>query len=463
MIEKLFFLAMLCLPMTCIEGIPYLGEIRHEVSAYIFLFLIGLSLFPLLAVKGNHSAALRDKVFGLPIIMIVMFSVIALSFAPNFITIKDNYFLGRTGLGKFASASAVILYGFGIAFLTYHLAAKHSWDKLIVSPLAWSVLLCAIFSSFEMMAHWSGAMAGVFKIISTPFYSDFATMEGDTRLRSFAFEPPDFANTAGYIWPWILAAVMATKGAKWILFVTLFLVLNGMIILAEARTSLVVITGLVAVFIMLRVIFLPEHRLGNPEKMLAPVTWLFALFLPLGIAVIAYFFNDIVFAVVSSDNISNLSRLASMTSALRMFAESPLYGVGFGQFGFHAAEYMPSWGYYSWEIQLWLFGPMGFWPAVYSVYARFAADMGIVGVLFWLGLWLWLARAVLVETLQYRIRTGEVPFAAYPLILSCFAVLLAGVPCDSVRSPMIWVTMGLVCRYLASMAVSRREAAEAAA
>ncbi len=463
MIEKLFFLALLCLPMTSIAGIPFLGELQYEVSAHIFLALLALSFFPLMAMKGGLGSASRDRVYGLPLIMMLMLSVMALSFVPNFVTIRDSYFLGRTGLGKFASAAVVILYGFGIAFLTYHLAAKRGWDDLIVKPLAWSVLLCALFSSFEMMAHWSGAMSGVFKLISAPFYSGIDALEsGDTRLRSFAFEPPDFANTAGYIWPWLLAALMAARGSKRILFAVLFFLLNVMIVLAEARTSLVVMTGLVTVFILLRVIFLPVHRLGNPEKMLAPVTWLFVLFFPLGIAVIACFFNDLVFAVVASDNVSNLSRLASMTAAFKMFGESPLYGFGFGQFGFHAATFMPSWGYYSWEIQHWLFGSTGFWPAVYSVYARFAADMGIIGVVFWLGLWLWLARAVLVETIQYRIRTGEVPFAAYPLILSCFVVLLAGIPCDSVRAPMIWVTLGLVCRYLASMAASRRVAAEAA-
>ncbi len=464
MIEKLFFFALLCLPMTSIAGLSFLGEIQHEVSAHIFLVILALSFFPLMSMRRGFSSAPRDKIYGLPLIMMLMFSVIVISFVPNFVTIRDSYFLGRTGLGKFTSAAAVVLYGFGIAFVTYHLAAKRGWDDLIVKPLAWSVLLCALFSFFEMMAQWNGAMSGLFKLISAPFYSGLEAMEGgDTRLRSFAFEPPDFANTAGYIWPWLLAAMMTTRGSKRILFTILFVLLNAMIVLAEARTSMVVMSGLVAVFILLRVIFLPAHRLGNPEKMLAPVTWLFVLFFPLGIAVIAYFFNDLVFAVVSSDNISNLSRLASMTAAFRMFEVSPLYGLGFGQFGFHAAEFMPAWGYYSWEIQHWLFGPTGFWPAVYSIYARFAADMGLIGIVFWLGLWLWLARAVLVETIQYRIRTGDVPFAAYPLILSCFAVLLAGIPCDTVRSPMIWVTMGLACRYLFSMAQSRRMAAQALA
>ena len=463
MIDKLFFLALLIIPMTSITGLPFLGEIQHEASAYVFLVIMALSAAPVLVHFRIAGVQTRERIFALPTIMTLMLCVIALSFVPNFITIKDSYFLGRGGLEKFASATILVLYGFGVSFLTYFIAERRGWDHLIVKPLAWSVVICAVFSFFELAARYSGAMSGLFQIISAPFYGDIPILEWDMRLRSLAFEPPDFANTAGYIWPWLLAALMATRGAKQAIFIALFILLNIMIILSEARTSLVVITGLVSVFLLLRFVFLPARQEGHPEKLVAPVSALFALFIPAGIAIIAYYFDDMVFAVVSEDNISNLSRLASMTAAMRMFEASPFYGFGFGQFGFHAAQYMPAWGFYSWEIQTWLFGPIGYWPAVYSVYARFAADMGIPGVLFWLSLWLWLARAVLVETLHYRERTGEVPFAAYPLILSCFGVLLAGIPCDSIRAPMIWVTLGLTCRYLATMRQARLLAAQTGA
>jgi len=451
MINILFFMALFCLPMTSVRGLAFLGEIQHEVSAYFFLVLIGLFGARIAASLRPDRFMVHERVFGLPFIMAAMFSIIALSFVPNFVSIRDSFFLGRSGLEKFVSATILVVYGFGIAFLTYDYAAKRPWDDLIVRPLAWSVVACAVFSFFEMTMRWTGAMDGFFRVLSSPFYGDIPVLEWDERLRSFAFEPPDFANTAGYIWPWILGALLTTRGAMRWLFAGLFVVLNGMILLSGARTGFIFLGGLGLVFLALRLLFLPPHRLGRPEKMVAPATLVFAVFVPCVLILVAFFFDDLVFTVVAGENVSNLSRLASMTAALRMFAASPFYGFGFGQFGFHAADFMPSWGFYSPEIRDWLFGAIGAWPAVYSVYARFAADMGVLGVLFWLGLWLWLARAVLVETLWYRQRVGEVPFAAYPLILSCFAVLLAGVPCDSVRSPMIWINMGLACRYLATL------------
>lgn len=451
MLQRLFFLAIILIPFTSIQGLPFLGEIQHEVAAYLFLAMMGLSVLPVLTHFRVGSTAPEQKVLILPWIMAAMLGVIALSFATNFVTIKDSFFLGRSGIEKFISSMILVFYGFGIATMTYFLAARQAWDKLIVKPMVISVGICAVFSVFEMAGRMSGGMATLFQILSAPIYGTFDVLEWDTRLRSVAFEPPDFANTAGYIWPWLLGAVLTSRGAQRIILGAVWAVLNVMIVLSEARTSLVVIGGLLLVLAALLFVFAPKQEGRDPEKMLIPLTLLFFLIIPSALLVFSAYYDRLIYAVVAGENISNLSRLASITAALRMFKSSPIFGYGFGQFGFHVTQFMPSWGYYSWEVREWLFGSGLFWPSVYSVYARFAADMGIMGLLMWVGIWLWLARTLVVETLRYRKKTGDLPFAAIPLILSCFCVLFAGIPCDSVRAPMIWINMGLACRYLFTM------------
>ena len=37
---------------------------------------------------------------------------------------------------------------------------------------------------------------------------------------------------------------------------------------------------------------------------------------------------------------------------------------------------------------------------------------------------------------------------AYPVILNCLAVLVAGIASDTFRTPMIWVALGLACAVL---------------
>jgi len=460
MIYYLYTLALVFGPFTSIPGLSFLGELQHTLSAYIYLVIFGLSLFSVISHFKATQGAVVEKVYGLPVIAMLFFGVIGLSFVANFSTIKDSMLFGRSGLDKFISSTILVLYGFLISYVTYFLAARHSWDRLIIKPLTISVIICAVFSVFELSARLNGGMAAVFAVISAPVYAGFDALEWDTRLRSVAFEPPDFANTAGYIWPWVLGAVMFSKGLKRLGLGCVWMALNVMIVLSEARTSLVMMGGLLIVFAVLWFVVLPKQEKRDPESMIMPITLFIALVVPSALALFILHFDTLVLAVVSGDNVSNLSRLASITAAFRMFADNPFFGLGFGQFGFHVTNYMPNWGFYSPEIKAWLFGAGGFWPAVYSVYARFGADMGVLGLAMWVGVWLWLARAILVETMRYRRRTGELPFAAIPLILSCFGVLLAGIPNDSVRSPMIWVNMGLACRYLVTLRDLKKTAME---
>lgn len=131
-----------------------------------------------------------------------------------------------------------------------------------------------------------------------------------------------------------------------------------------------------------------------------------------------------------------------------MFLDNPVFGLGLGQYGFYLGKYLPPWGHSSYEIAKWLTDPAQPWPASYFVYARRAGELGLAGLVKWIGFWIWLARRVLIASLNYQRATGLAPAAAYPLIASCFCVLFSGFTTDTFKTPMIWVTLGLCCRYL---------------
>lgn len=453
----LFSLALALIPFTGIMGLPFLGELKHELSAHIFLLAMGAAvLFPQTVAQTRQPAALfLKKTYGLPIILAVLLCVIGLSFAANFVTIKDSVFQDRSGLNKLASSTILLFYGFFLAFLTYALAGAHDWSKLILRPLSISVVLCAVFSTIEISGRFIGPIGSFYALLSEIVHGGIVSPVWDDRLRSVASEPPDFANTAGYIWPWLLAAAQFAKGRARFGYLSLWIILSVMIVLSEARTSLVVISGLMLVFLALRFIYLPLHEKADPRTNIPFANLIFFFVLPLGFLFLGLHADDIVRLAISSDRVSNVSRLASMTAAFRMFEEHPFFGFGFGQFGFHVSQYMPSWGFLSYEVREWLSGSSEYWPATYSIYARFGADMGLFGIISWIGIWVTLAYNVLMATLAHRRATGELPFAAYPLIMGCFCVLLAGVPNDSVRAPMIWVNMGLACRYLYELRQAR--------
>jgi O-antigen ligase len=146
--------------------------------------------------------------------------------------------------------------------------------------------------------------------------------------------------------------------------------------------------------------------------------------------------------VVAGDSVSDLSRLAYQTSAFSMFASSPLFGIGMGQFAFRAIEFMPSWAYFSPEVAASMIQPNAPWPNTYSLYARISAETGLLGLIAWLFLWTWLVVSLLRAGGAYARRFGAMPIPIYPLVMNCVAVLVSAITTDTFRTPMIWIALG---------------------
>jgi O-antigen ligase len=452
MMQLLFFLGIIAIPFSGVTGFSFLGEMQHELSAYIFIIAIGIFILSRLAAAAK-TKVLFDA-YLLPTIMLVVLSVIAISFFTNAFVIIDSHFRGRYGIEKFFSSILLILYGFALAHLAFSLVDQR-WNTLIVRPIAISVAICAFFSIFEVMSWWSGSVASFYSMISPlVHHSGLLDIDVAGRLRSVTFEPPAFATYAGFSWPWIFSRVFSTQGLKKLIYAILGIVLSVMMILAVSRTAVILLASNIVILIALRFIYLPVRRASTDISHIISFIIICAI---VGFCVYAGFNVDkLRYVVVTGENLSNVSRLASNTAAFNMFLDNKFFGFGFGQYGFHASQYMPSWGYNSWEIRSWLTDYDAVWPPVFSIYARFAAELGILGVIMWLGIWIWLARKILLTTLVYQKITGILPFQAYPLIMSCYCVLFAGIPLDSLRSPMIWITMGLSCQYLKELRLHLR-------
>lgn len=451
-VQKLFFLGMVFVPFSDIAGLPFLGEVQHEVSAYIFVLALVASSPALLSLAGTGGVLRGDapRPYLLPSILLLLFGVVFLSAFVNAPEIVTTTFRGRGAPEKFISALVLLVYGFALAWLTYYLADRR-WQDFIARPLAISVLLCAAFSVFEMAARWFGIGTGIYQALSLVVHSGSATPPWETRLRSVAFEPPWFGNYAGFVWPWLLAAARSETGVARRYYFSVWMVLNVLVVLSMARTAFLIVGGCAAVWVALRFVYLPP-RFEHNDPRLRQATTLVVLGL-LVVAILTYIVNldVVVHAVMASDTVTNISRLSSIVAAFGMFGDRPFLGFGLGQYGFHVQHYLPFWGYYSYEFTPMFTDPRGEWPSSYSVFARFAAELGVVGLVAWLGLWLGLARTFVRDTLMYQALTGKLPSVVFPLVASCFCVLLAGLATESLRFPMIWVTMGLGCRYLAEL------------
>jgi len=443
MLKNLFILALVTIPFSAIPGFQLLGELQHEVSTYVFLLAF---LFCVPSFLPSLQTRTTPPVYLVPKVMLAALAIIALSFLANFSSILDDHFRDRAGVEKFFSCVAVVMYGFFLTYLSYFLA-KYEWQDLIIRPVAISVVICVVFSLFEVLSWWNPTIGDFYSVLSAFVHAGFGWENVGPRLRSVSFEPAAFANYAGFAWPWLFAGYASRQGTRRLVYFVLWMILTAMMILSSTRTGIIMLGGNVVLLLMLRYVYLPPKQNAALIGHIAfwPVLGLLLIF---GILLTRHF-DDLINAVVSGESISNLSRLASNTAAFNMFWDYPFFGVGFGQYGFHISSYMPSWGYYSWEIVSWISGPdAAKWPPIFSVYARLAAELGALGVIAWTVFWLWLARKLWQATLLYQKIEGTLPYPAYPLIMSCFCVLFGGIPSDSLRPPMIWITLGLSCYYL---------------
>jgi O-antigen ligase len=147
----------------------------------------------------------------------------------------------------------------------------------------------------------------------------------------------------------------------------------------------------------------------------------------------------------SGQDWSNLTRLYSMQAAWRAFLLSPVFGIGWGQFGWH----FPA-----------LVDPMGLqsqftWPVVNNFPLLVLCETGLVGFLVWVAWGVGLFRAVCFR--WSVLDSWQVPTVFFGLqgrILAATTISTTGVwlqlmTFSQYNLPHIWVSLGLLLAILA--------------
>jgi hypothetical protein len=212
MTRILFFLGMMTIPFSGVVGLGFLGELQNDLSTYFFIAAIvsGAQFFATSSGAQGQEIPSTKLLAG---IMLAVTSVIAVSFFVNAGSILTNVSHGRHAIEKFVSSFVLILYSLMLAYLTFFIAG-HGWERAIRKPIAISALLCVAFSVFEILSPL-GIATGVYAFLDGIVHGGL-TPPGyakgwDPRLRSLAFEPPDFGNYAGFAWPWLMAGWVSSR------------------------------------------------------------------------------------------------------------------------------------------------------------------------------------------------------------------------------------------------------------
>jgi hypothetical protein len=258
------------------------------------------------------------------------------------------------------------------------------------------------------------------------------------RLVGFAPEPSFGAiSTMGLIG--LLAADLvlrrrsyAWRGLRTPLVLLVIVVLFGFeLVLANARTFAISALGIA---VAAAVLTPPARRVPAALRSLAIVC------APMAIQALMIYL--VLHADASGRTSSNVSRSVGMLTATEVGAQHPLFGVGFGQYGFHFRSLVPSWGLESWEVSKFFRDDqhdlVGGLPPSFSIYSRIAAELGVPGLAAWLA----------PPILAIRRAMLRRPDALTSVIVCAFAAQAwSGLSLDSFRNIYYWLWLAMMLAW----------------
>jgi O-antigen ligase len=153
-----------------------------------------------------------------------------------------------------------------------------------------------------------------------------------------------------------------------------------------------------------------------------------------------------VFAI--ANQLAYAERLIYWVTGFLVFGHNPVLGVGLGNFAFHFAENVPSFGYHLPEIIRILDGSVPF-PNTKNLWIRLLAETGIIGLVTFSS---WLIVVALAAAGLARKRNKLLAAIGMAGLLAILAQIVEGFSLDTFALPQLWIMLGLVTAgwYLAS-------------
>jgi len=415
-----------------LPGPSALGELRGEGT------VVGVLAIVMAAVVSGvvvDLRGLRSALLFLPLAI-----CIALSFAFNAEQIANAHFLGREGGEKFVTSLLVVTFYFS-AFAAIACIAQVYGAR--------ATLLCGSDAAFWCGYLMLGEMA--IEIVSwfvppirqvwretRSLWVNPGSSEPMFRLVGFAPEPSLNAITSmGLVG--LLAAEVVIRGgterftkrrshAVWFLIVALVAI---ELFLANARTFTIGLAGAGLAGLLLS----PWARrlpatLKSAGVVLTPLPAQAAL----------------VWAVLQQDasarTDSNISRSVGMLTTSRLWRQHPMFGIGFGQYGFHFRGVVPSWGLNTWEVSKYFRGDqydlISGLPPSFSMFSRVAAELGLFGLAAWLFPPLFAIRRAA------HLRPGRLTTV---IVCALAAQLWTGLSFDSFRNAYFWFWLAILLSW----------------
>lgn len=450
--KYLFILSIILIPF---DNLPYfkslLGELSFRGSVYAFIPIIVLTFINLLLNKEIFIPKGRTKTN-----ILLFFAWIIISTVMNLSNIFNNFFKGRTGNEKLILQLFVFAFMILMAYCTIYIIERNNMTlKDIRKYILFSFIPVGIVGAFELLTMFS--IIDCSKIIENISYLVHFYNRGivyPKGVRSVTGEASYFAMYSAFAFPFIISYVFTEHKLKnkilWSFLAAFFFIL---ILFTKSRTAYAII--FVEIFMLFA--FIISAKIDTSKKKIL-------ILIAIELAAIIFLFNQdfstkyggdtnsaqelsvtgLQNSLSDSGNMSNVARLGMMRAALNVGKDNPIFGVGIGQFGFYASQYVDEKALTSNEVQNWVNPKLetNFWPPCFSLYNRIIAEQGVIGILLWLNIGIYC-----LYRLIRRVYSKRNDFLGIALLMSFIGIAICSLNADTFAYISLWILMPLIDKY----------------
>jgi hypothetical protein len=283
----------------------------------------------------------------------------------------------------------------------------------------------------------------------TPIIHRFEYLYLD-RLRSLSGEASWFGMYLAFVFPWLMSYYFTERKTYKYIYLALIVYALILTFLTYSRTAYFIISFQIFAFFMI-IFFKGPHRHRRQLLWVLIITVLL-----LGVLIIETNAGDKIVQIYHSlfeqDTEyyqSNISRIGSQLTAIKMGLSYPLAGVGLGQYGFYMPDYIPAWALHSSELKLFASSSSDTpWATVHGLWTRILAETGFVGLFLWLSVWISVLIAVWKRYRKLYQIEQQYSILALSLLISILGLMLNGLNMDSLRTLSYWITLGVAWAWL---------------
>lgn len=409
------------------------GELESDAFVYIFPLLL-LYLF-----RRPGQIAVPAPLLFLVILLVV--AVIA-GVAANFDAISTAHFKARSGVNRVLTQGMMLGFGFAVVLLFYNLTIR-GFLPMMARGARIAVLIMAGVGLLEASSWYNfPGLTQAHEAVSMLVHSGLGLEDYAQRLRMTAFEVSWAAVMLTFLFPFAIMD-LPLRGWKLPAFIILILLLT---LLAQSRTALLVL-GIQILILMWKLL----RQRFDVLLHLATVGILAALVLVLTPSTskkISEMVHNMIISGSpsgpqeewSDENVSNVTRLASIQAGLKMFRETPIVGVGLGQYGFEYPGAVRAEDFRSWEVRIYVADtPDATWPPGFSLHVRMLAETGLVGYVLFIAM----VVPILIRAFAQASVGSYMGRVQLSMAMTLTGWMLLGFSIDSFRFFGGWIAMGV--------------------